>query len=164
MKEDTLTLYRFCSGEEAQSLLNNHIIKNHTDHYNGGKGGSTSIGFCLTEDEPIKAWGYLKGIVTPDVCKKLEIDRNALQKSKGKYFGREFIENGRKYIEPIFKDEWCTTILRPEWLRKVIILENIIPMEELQSARYYHNMKLKMKQINEQSQNQAESNVAYPPC
>lgn len=44
------------------------MLTNSTDHYRGGKGGSTSVGFCFTTDKPRIAWRYLKGIVDADVC------------------------------------------------------------------------------------------------
>lgn len=136
-----LTLYRFCSVEEMKALLKGQTIHNDTDHYCDGNGGSTSHGFCLTEDPPQTSWKYLKGIVTPEVCIRLEIDRTVLTPSKGKYVGKVTKQNGHTIIEPLYKDEWCIPLLRPEWLKEVIILEDILPAQELRAARLIHQLK-----------------------
>ncbi len=146
---DTITLYRFCSADEFRALFWGRILQNHTDHYGGGKGGSTSVGFCLTEDEPYVAWRYLKGIVTPHVCMKLVIPRDQLVKSRGKYAGRIVTYNGCTYADTIYKDEWCTTILRPEWLKDIIFLEDIAPIEDIQAARCHYNLKQSNHKANE---------------
>ena len=65
--------------ERGETLINN------TDHFDGGKGGSKSVGFCFTEDEPAIAWRYLAGIVDADVWATFDFPDNYLTKSDGKY-------------------------------------------------------------------------------
>ncbi len=141
-----LTLYRFCSIAELDALLRNGAIHNDTDHYRDGKGGSTSRGFCLTEDPPQTSWRYLKGIVTPGVCLKFEIDRSVLTPSKGKYVGKVTRQDAHTVtVEPLYKDEWCSPVLRARWLTEVIMLEDILPGNELQAARFVQSLKPKTK-------------------
>ena len=71
--------------DEYNKFMAGETLTNTTDHYKGGKGGSTSKGFCFIEDNPKAAWRYLKGIVNPEVCMVLEIDPSLLTSSFGKY-------------------------------------------------------------------------------
>lgn len=140
-----MDLYRFCSHKEADILKRGAIITNTTDHYRHGKGGSTSVGFCLTADPPQKAWQYLKGIVTPDICIHLDIPEELLTRASGKYV--------RKYVhladctvtETEYKEEWCITELRPEWLKETIRLETFVPDYELEAAREIEKIKPKIR-------------------
>lgn len=63
---------RFMSKDEWDAFKEGRILLNETDHFDGGKGGSNSKGFCFTEDTPDEAWKYLKGIVDADVCAVFE--------------------------------------------------------------------------------------------
>lgn len=137
-----MNLYRFCSHEELQKLLRKETIHNSTDHFAGGNGGSTSRGFCMSEDKPEVAWKYLKGIVTPDVCIRLDIPKSLLKSSKGKYVGKTTqTPDGSTIISPAFKPEWCISELRPEWLKEIIPLESFVPDYELEAVRYYAKIK-----------------------
>ncbi|MDE6803156.1 MAG: hypothetical protein K2J29_00785, partial [Muribaculaceae bacterium] len=106
---------------------------------------SISRCFCLTADKPAIAWQYLKGIVTPGVCCEYEIPVCFLKKSCGKYAGRITETEKGTQIESVFKDEWCTVMLRPEWLREVIPLETFVPDYELATARWFEANKDKIK-------------------
>ena len=137
-----MDLYRFCSEKEAELLSQGATITNTTNHYFDGKGGSTSVGFCMTTDEPQTAWHYLKGIVTPDICLHLDIPEELLTKSKGKYV-RYAMEHryGKTFMTTDYKDEWCITELRPEWLKETIRLETFVPDYELEAAREFEKTK-----------------------
>lgn len=76
---------RFCSFAEYNKFVSGETLVNTADHYRGGRGGSTSKGFCFTADEPKTAWRYLKGIVDCDICMVLDIDERLFTKSSGKY-------------------------------------------------------------------------------
>ena len=131
-----MRVYRFCSRREMRKLLRGEVIRSDTDHYRGGRGGSTSRGFCLTAEAPEKAWKYLKGIVCPEVCMRLEIPDGKLKVAWGKY-AREFkgTADGRIVYTTMRKREWCTGELRPEWLRQVIPVEQIERPETLATVR-----------------------------
>ena len=86
--------------ERGETLINN------TDHFDGGKGGSKSIGFCFTEDAPEVAWRYLSGIVDADVWVTFEFPDNYLTKSDGKYSDKSE-EAG--FFDYVIRTEWCCT-------------------------------------------------------
>lgn len=140
-----MDLYRFCSHEEAKLLSQGVTITNTTNHNFDGKGDSASVGFCMTQDEPQKAWSYLKGIVTPDICLHLDIPEELLTKSKGKYvrYAMEY-RYGKTFMTTDYKDEWCITELRPEWLKETIRLETFVSDYELEAARELENYKRKI--------------------
>lgn len=96
---------RFCSIEEYNKFVAGEVLTNTTDHYRGSKGGSTSIGFCFTKDEPITAFQYLKGIVYCDICMILDIDIKRLVKTSGKYAKQK----DGKFICSVLKEEYCCT-------------------------------------------------------
>lgn len=96
---------RFCSITEFIMFVCGEVLRNDTDHFMGGKGGSTSKGFCFTEDDPHTAWRYLKGLVSPDVCMVLDIDKDLLTKSSGKYGD---YSDGKDGTTPCLKTEYCT--------------------------------------------------------
>lgn len=146
-----MRLSRFCSHEELQSLLRNGELHNSTDHFRGGKGGSTSVGFCLTEDLPSEAWKYLKGIVTPGTCLIYEIPDKYLQKSTGKYCSHEYDNKGGYCAKTIIKTEWCTNMLKKEWIVSILPLEAFVPMPDLEAARYYHRHKEELRRFYAQS-------------
>lgn len=137
-----MKLYRFCSHNELQQLMAGKTIHNSTDHYRNGEGGSISRGFCLTQDKPEEAWKYLKGIVTPDVCIRFDIDRQLLTASSGKYAtNHKHHPDGSTTFTSVIKREWCIDTLRPEWLTEVIALESFVPEYELDAARYVDQIK-----------------------
>lgn len=80
-------------------------LMNNTDHFNDGKGGSTSVGFCFTEDEPEVAWRYLSGIVDADVWVTFEFPDGFLKESMGKYADHK--DDGT--YKPCLRREWCCT-------------------------------------------------------
>ena len=80
-----MKLTRFCSKAEYEKFMAGETLTNHTDHYRGGKGGSTSVGFCFTADPPKTAWRYLKGTVSSEVCMVMDIPKESLSISTGKY-------------------------------------------------------------------------------
>lgn len=96
---------RFCSLAEFHKFESGEVLVNNTDHYQNGKGGSTSRGFCFTEDEPSTAWRYLKGVVYPEVCMVLEFEDGVLIPSMGRYAD---FSNGRDGSTSCLKVEYCT--------------------------------------------------------
>lgn len=104
----TIRLTRFCSYKEYEALVSGQVLRNNTDHYHGGKGGSLSSGFCFTPDPPKVAWRYLKGIVDYQICMVLEIDRACLTKSSGKYVDYS-ASSSASTIPTCIKTEYCTT-------------------------------------------------------
>lgn len=43
---------RFMSLREFEAFERGETLINNTDHFDGGKGGSQSVGFCFTVDAP----------------------------------------------------------------------------------------------------------------
>lgn len=76
---------RFMSLAEWEAFERGETLINNTDHFDGGKGGSKSVGFCFTEDAPEVAWRYLAGIVDADVWVTFEFPDNYLIQSDGVY-------------------------------------------------------------------------------
>ena len=139
-----MKVYRFCSQDEANLLSEGKELTNHTDHYREGRGGSTSRGFCLTDDSPKVAWEYLKGIVAPGVCCAFEIPREYLTESHGKYAGGIITTaGGDEIIKSTLKREWCIEVLKPEWLKRIIPLESFVPRYELAGARWLYRHKVR---------------------
>ena len=97
---------RFMSRAEWEAFERGETLINTTDHFNGGQGGSISVGFCFTEDEPAAAWRYLGGIVDADVWATFEFPDGYLSKSDGKYR-----DTGEKagFCDIIYRPEWCCT-------------------------------------------------------
>lgn len=97
---------RFCSLAEYNKFMSGETLTNNTDHFKNGKGGSISVGFCFTDDDPQTAWRYLKGIVYPEICMILDIDRSLLRESRGKYAD---YSNGQDGSHACLKREYCLT-------------------------------------------------------
>lgn len=97
---------RFMSSIEWVTFYYGWPLENTTDHFDGGKGGSTSIGFCFTEDEPEVAWRYLKGIVDADVWVTFDFPDGYLKQSMGKY--PDYSNDDGTY-KPCLRREWCCT-------------------------------------------------------
>ena len=95
---------RFMSKDEWDALREGRILLNETDHFNSGKGGSNSKGFCFTEDTPDEAWKYLKGIVDADVCVVFEFPKGHLKESYGVYADQR---EGAEFFDKMLKREWC---------------------------------------------------------
>lgn len=97
---------RFMSLAEWKAFERGETLTNNTDHFKGGKGGSKSIGFCFTEDEPAIAWEYLKGIVDADIWVTFEFPNGYLKKSSGKYADTR---EGAGFYDVVYRTEWCCT-------------------------------------------------------
>jgi len=97
---------RFCSIEEYKKFMSGETLINTTDHFRGGRGGSVSVGFCFTEDDPVTAWRYLKDIVYPEICMVLDIDDQLLTVSLGKYAD---YSDGKDGSDACIKVEYCLT-------------------------------------------------------
>lgn len=97
---------RFCSYAEYQKFMSGEILTNYTNHFRDGQGGSISVGFCFTDDDPKTAWRYLKGIVYPEICMELEIEDSLLSPSFGKYGD---YSNGQDGTHACLKRECCLT-------------------------------------------------------
>lgn len=132
---------RFCSLAEYHKFISGEVLVNTTDHYKGGKGGSTSKGFCFTEDSPHTAWQYLKGIVYPEICMVLEIADSLLNMSIGKYAD---YSNGQDGSHACLKIEYCTCQYSNKSARLVKALQpedfastcEILAIEILKSTNY----------------------------
>lgn len=97
---------RFMSLAEWEDFERGETLINNTDHFDGGKGGSQSVGFCFTEDAPEVAWRYLSGIVDADVWVTFEFPDNYLTKSDGKYRDKS---EGAGLFDTVIRSEWCCT-------------------------------------------------------
>lgn len=97
---------RFMSLAEWEAFERGETLINNTDHFDGGKGGSKSVGFCFTEDAPEVAWRYLAGIVDADVWVTFEFPDNYLIQSDGVYADTR---EGAGFYDRIIIDEWCCT-------------------------------------------------------
>ena len=95
---------RFMSRKEWDAFQDGKVLINETDHYKGGKDGSTSVGFCFTEDSPEDAWVYLSGVVDADVCATFEFPDGYLRKSSGVYADHS---EGAGFFDKVVKTEWC---------------------------------------------------------
>ena len=74
MAHDTLILHRFMSREEYIMYQSGEVLHNDTDHYQGGKEGSVSKGFCFFTGD-IDEWAHrLNGLVSFDVLLTVELD------------------------------------------------------------------------------------------
>jgi len=133
-----MILTRFCSQAEYDKYLSGETLTNTTDHYRGGKGGSTSVGFCFTTDEPKTAWRYLKGCVDFDVCVVLEIADALLTHSVGKYADYSKDDG----IGSCLKQEYCLTTYsnKTAKLLKVVKLQEIATEAEIMASRFFRMM------------------------
>ena len=95
---------RFMSRDEWDAFKEGRILLNETDHFNSGKGGSNSKGFCFTEDTPDEAWKYLTGIVDADVCATFEFPDGYLTESYGVYADQR---EGAGFFDKMLKRELC---------------------------------------------------------
>lgn len=74
MAKDNLILHRFMSREEYIMYQSGEVLHNDTDHYQGGKGGSVSKGFCFFTGN-VSEWAHrLNGLVSFDVLLTVELD------------------------------------------------------------------------------------------
>ena len=80
-----MILHRFCSEAEYAAYMRGKTLENHTDHYRGGKGGSTGRGFCFFSGS-VRDWARrLNGIVDFDVLITVEVSRTKVRESLGVY-------------------------------------------------------------------------------
>lgn len=138
-----MRLTRFCSQAELDKFMRGVTMHNATDHYQGGQGGSTSIGFCFTTDEPMTAWRYLKGIVCPEVCMVLDIPASLLHKAYGAYC--DYSDN--TCIKRCIKPEYHLTKYsnRTAKLIRTIPLTELATPEEIEVAKVIYQLKTTKK-------------------
>lgn len=74
MAKDKLILHRFMSREEYIMYQSGEVLHNDTDHYQGGKGGSVSKGFCFFMGNGREWAKRLNGLVSFDVLLTVELD------------------------------------------------------------------------------------------
>ena len=117
--------------------MSGETLTNTTDHYRGGKGGSTSVGFWFTKEEPKTAWRYLKGCIDFDVCLVLDIDEALLTHSFGKYSDYSRSEG----IGICIKDEYCITAYSKETAKLLQVLkpEEFATKAELEAIKWFLN-------------------------
>lgn len=85
MRKERMTLHRFCSYVEFYQYMAGRPLFNHTDHYQGGKGGSTSKGFCFFMGD-VNEWAQrLNGLVEFDVLLTVEVAPERVIASMGVY-------------------------------------------------------------------------------
>lgn len=135
-----MILTRFCSQTEYDKFMAGETLTNCTDHYRGGKCGSTSVGFCFTTDSPRIAWRYLKGIVYADVCLVLDMDKALLQQSVGTY--ADYSTDGR--IGRCLKKEYCTPAYscKTAKLLKVLKPDEFATKDEIMAIRMMRKLNL----------------------
>lgn len=136
-----MKLTRFCSLAEFGKYMAGETLTNTTDHYQGGKGGSVSTGFCFSPDEPKTAWRYLKGIVNPEACMLLEISEELLTPSFGKYAD---YSKGHSGEISCIKTEYCLTEYSQKTARLIKFLtpeEFASSPEEVVAAKLYYIIK-----------------------
>lgn len=80
-----MILHRFCSEREFTAYMRGETLENHTDHYDGGRGGSTSHGFCFFKGD-IHAWARrLNSLVDFDVLITVAVFPTFVRDSVGIY-------------------------------------------------------------------------------
>ena len=138
-----MILTRFCSQAEYDKYMSGETLRNTTDHYRGGKGGSTSVGFCFTKDAPKTAWRYLKGCVDFDVCLVLDIDDALLAHSHGKYSDYSRSEG----IGICIKGEYCITAYSKKTAKLLQVLkpEEFATKYEIEAIKWFMSFKGKRK-------------------
>lgn len=74
MAKDKLILHRFMSRLEYYLYQSGEVLHNEIDHYQGGKGGSVSRGFCFFAGNVYEWANRLNGLVSFDVLLTVELD------------------------------------------------------------------------------------------
>ena len=132
---------RFMSLREFEAFERGETLINNTDHFDGGKGGSQSVGFCFTVDAPEVAWRYLKGIVDADVWVTFEFPDGYLRPSIGKYID---YSNDDGTAKPCLRREWCCTIYN-DTVAKVV--DKCVPFQGEEYRQIRRLIKLYKNQI-----------------
>lgn len=102
-----MILHRFCSAAEFLKYQSGVTLENHTDHYQGGHGGSVSRGFCFFAGN-VKEWARrLNGIVEFDVLLTVDVDPAFVNRSMGVYADWSK-DNGRDAPPAALYPEYCT--------------------------------------------------------
>lgn len=103
-----MILHRFCSISEYDLYQSGASLLNDRDHYNGGHGGSVSVGFCFFEGDPHEWAHRLNGLVDFDVLLTVEVDPVLVLRSMGVYadWSRD---NGRDPPPRALFREYCST-------------------------------------------------------
>ena len=112
-----MILHRFMSREEYAAYLNGDVLHNDTDHFRGGRGGSTSVGFCFFHGNP-DVWAHrLNGIVSFDVLLSMEYDQSVivLSPTSGVYA----VSPGNFFAGRMLLREYCTKTYSRKTLPKI---------------------------------------------
>lgn len=117
MAKDKLILHRFMSREEYIMYQSGEVLHNDIDHYQGGKGGSVSKGFCFFTGN-VREWAHrLNGLVSFDVLLTVELDPQNTDAdvyiSSGVYADDPSAECPKR----IFLREVCTTAYSKQSMR-----------------------------------------------
>ncbi len=113
-----MILHRFCSAPEAEMFLSGKTLVNRADHYQGGRGGSLSRGFCFFEGDVAEWARRLNGLVEFDVLLTVEVDPVLVNKSSGVYADWAAIYT-RPYPPQKLFTEYCTEIYNRQSFRLV---------------------------------------------
>lgn len=102
-----MILHRFCSRREFDTYMRGETLISHCDHYQGGRGGSISIGFCFFKGN-IQDWARrLNGLVDFDVLLTVDADLMAVRRSTGVYADWSK-DDGHSTPPKALFEEWCT--------------------------------------------------------
>lgn len=80
-----MILHRFCSQREFAAYMRGETLENHTDHYRGGLGGSTSRGGCFFRGDVYEWARRLNGLVEFDVLITVNTHPSLVSVSMGVY-------------------------------------------------------------------------------
>lgn len=149
---------RYMSLAEWEAFERGETLINNTDHFDGGKGGSQSVGFCFTVDAPEVAWRYLKGIVDADVWVTFDFPDGYLSPSMGKYID---YSNDDGTAKPCLRREWCCTSY-DNTIAKVV--DKCVPFQGVEYRQIMELIKSYKKQKNKKTNKQSAMNKDYTYC
>ena len=102
-----MIVHRFMSAREYQKLMAGEVLQNR-DKHKGYK--STSVGFCFFTEPPSDAIHWLGGNVDADYCVTMDIPKERLTQSVGRYRDPSKHDPMSSYIsssQMMVKREWC---------------------------------------------------------
>lgn len=118
-KEPKLLLHRFMSNAEYLRYQYGDVLRNNTDHYRNGSGGSISKGFCFFIGDVLEWAHRLNGLVSFDVL--LTVEFNGIDLDADVYISSGVYNDNPaagSFIRKTFR-ELCTTAYSRESMRFV---------------------------------------------